>query len=93
LKTPMGRLVQENSRRSVVKKSLKLVRMEYTNVISAKVTSLEITHLVIKNNFRAFPWFHQEADVLMGLITCIYLFIYFKYRNHSCLYSKVFEFA
>jgi hypothetical protein len=52
---PMGRFVQENGRRPVTKDSHKPVRMEYTNLTSAKGTSPEIAHLVVKRTPELFP--------------------------------------
>jgi hypothetical protein len=72
-KDPMGRHVQESSRRTVVTNSQKPERMEYIHRTSVKATSLGTAHLVIKHSSSL--WFHQEAVALMGLTRLIYLFI------------------
>jgi len=46
-----------------------------------------IAHLVIK--YSSFPWFHQEAIALMGVIRFITLFIYLFIHSftHSFIHS------
>jgi hypothetical protein len=77
-KTPMGRHVQESSRRKIATtNSQKPVRIEYTHTTSVKTTSLGLAQLVIKHSRS--PWFHQKAVALVGLIRLIYLFMVLLY--------------
>jgi hypothetical protein len=55
-------------------KQQKLVQMEDMHTTSVKATSLGKANLLIKQ--LSSPWFHQEANALMGLIRLIYLFLY-----------------
>lgn len=74
-KDPMGRHVEESSRRKMgTTNSQKPVRMEYTHTTSVKTTSLGLAHLTIKPSRS--PWFHQKAVVLVGLVWLIYLLYY-----------------
>jgi hypothetical protein len=66
---PMGRHVQESSRRTMVTNSQNPTSMEQINTTSVKATCLGTAHLVIKHSRS--PWFHQEAVALMGLIRLI----------------------
>lgn len=53
---PMGRFVQESSRKPVIKSSNVPVRLKYIYETSAKATSLDIAHLVIQHsNFSLVP--------------------------------------
>jgi hypothetical protein len=74
-KDPMGRHVQECSRRKMATTNIqKPVRMEYTHITSVKTTSIGLTHIVIKHSLS--PWFHEKPVALVGLIGHIYLLIY-----------------
>jgi hypothetical protein len=65
--------------------------MEYTHAISVKVTSLGITHLVIKKN-SSFPWFLKDAAAaLNGLVRFICYLFTIPTEGEIFLFSKVFR--
>ena len=62
---PIGKHVQQSSRRTIDKNSQKSARIEHTYTTHAKVKSLGIAHLVTQHS--SFLWYHQKTLALMAL--------------------------